>query len=67
MPIYTYRCEKCDELREAIRKADDRDDEYRCPGCGAVCKRKFTAVRFHRGSGWASRVDTPMPQTEDRA
>jgi len=62
MPIYQYKCEECDEVRDVVRSMDHMDDEYTCPNCGGNCVRIQTVPgRFKRGSGWAARVDTPMP------
>lgn len=68
MPIYVYKCEKCQGEFELLRKIEKREEPANCPVkyCGGEGKPQATAVRFQRSPAWASRVDTPMPQTEDR-
>lgn len=34
MPVYSYRCRKCDEQFEASRRRFGGDKEVTCPGCG---------------------------------
>jgi len=35
MPIYEYRCRKCESTFEAIRPMGDDGEDLRCPECGA--------------------------------
>ncbi len=42
MPIYTYECEKCNEVFEEMRPISKADDKAYCPLCGGSdTKRKF--------------------------
>ena len=34
MPIYAYKCKKCGEKFEAMRRMQDRDEDVSCPACG---------------------------------
>jgi putative FmdB family regulatory protein len=34
MPLYTYRCQRCDITLEQYRKIEDRLRDFRCPQCG---------------------------------
>ncbi len=33
MPLYEYRCEKCGERFEKLRRMQDADREVECPHC----------------------------------
>ena len=37
MPIYEYKCEKCENRFEMRRSITDRDEDLECPKCG--CKQ----------------------------
>lgn len=43
MPLYHYRCEKCDTEVELFRLVFDTD-EVRCDRCGTVLKKMPSAV-----------------------
>ncbi|RME83861.1 MAG: zinc ribbon domain-containing protein [Planctomycetota bacterium] len=34
MPIYEYRCPKCNQLFEALQKMDAKEEDTSCPHCG---------------------------------
>ena len=52
MPLYEYRCSKCDKTFEVIRKFSDAPIEEH-EGCGGKVERLITAPSFHlKGSGW---------------
>jgi putative FmdB family regulatory protein len=34
MPIYEYRCRKCEKIFEKIQKVDEGGDSLKCPYCG---------------------------------
>ncbi len=53
MPIYAYRCERCDHAKDVIQKLSDVPLVV-CPACGADAFRKqLTAPAFQlKGSGW---------------
>lgn len=56
MPIYVYKCEKCEHVQEVIQKMSDPplthcDQE----GCDGEVKKQLTTASPHfKGSGWAS-------------
>ncbi|TET74512.1 MAG: zinc ribbon domain-containing protein [Dehalococcoidia bacterium] len=49
MPVYEYECTKCGQRFELRRGMADRDDEIRCPRCGAESPRRVFSV-FATGS-----------------
>ena len=52
MPIYEYRCKKCDRQFEMIRPMGDTGRGLACPGCGARGPEKLPAAfAAHGGSG----------------
>lgn len=52
MPIYAYRCLKCESEPEYIQKMSD-DPLTVCEACGGELVRKVTAASFHlKGGGW---------------
>ena len=52
MPIYEFRCDRCDTLFEQILPIDDRGKK-RCPECGKPAGRVISRSSFQlRGSGW---------------
>ena len=38
MPLYEYRCEKCNEEFEVLRRIND-EEEVRCPKCDEPAKK----------------------------
>lgn len=56
MPIYEYRCEKCDETFEVMQKMSDPTPDP-CPKCGAPksLERLISRSSFRlKGGGWYS-------------
>ena len=56
MPIYEYRCKKCDHEYEQRRSIADMDKRRACPGCRSrAVERKlntsFAVVGVSRGGG----------------
>lgn len=54
MPIYEYKCRKCQEKFEAFRGIFSRDDKIKCPVCGEknpqrVISRASTQDSLTRG------------------
>jgi len=77
MPLYEYRCERCDRHNEVIQKFSDRPLET-CQHCGGKLERLLSApaIQF-KGSGWyitdyarkngangASKKDESSPKAE---
>ena len=53
MPIYAYRCERCDHELDALQKISDAPLTD-CPACGEpALKKQITAAAFRlKGGGW---------------
>jgi putative FmdB family regulatory protein len=52
MPIYEYRCLKCEKEQEFIQKFSD-DPITTCPECGGELEKLISANSFVlKGSGW---------------
>ena len=52
MPIYEFRCLKCQELFEFLAVRSDDTMETRCPHCGAEdFERVMSSSNFALGSG----------------
>lgn len=52
MPLYEYRCRKCDALFERLEKASEPTNRA-CPKCGGVARRLIGAPALQfKGSGW---------------
>lgn len=41
--IFCYRCDGCDAIREEEHRAGRAPATIRCPACGRVCTRAFSA------------------------
>ena len=46
MPIYEYKCEKCEEVVEVLQKADD-EPQTECAKCGGKLNKNVTNSTFH--------------------
>ena len=56
MPIYEYKCVKCDTKQKLIKSAEDRDNDLpQCKTCNSNIKRVYSniGVTFN-GSGFYS-------------
>lgn len=52
MPVYEYRCEKCNQITEALRKMSDSDAPMVCEHCGSDhTKRAHSLVAASGGKG----------------
>ena len=52
MPLYEYKCRKCNEVFEVLQKFSDASLKVH-PGCGGKVDRQMTAPSFQfKGSGW---------------
>ncbi len=52
MPLYEYKCQKCDAVFEVLQKFSDAPLKVHA-GCGGEVDRQMTAPTFHfKGSGW---------------
>jgi putative FmdB family regulatory protein len=52
MPIYEYRCKKCNDQIEVFQKSSDKPPT-KCRKCGGRMEKQFsrTSVQF-KGEGW---------------
>ncbi len=41
MPIYEYRCQKCEKVFEKYQKLDESGDSLKCPYCGEAKPEKI--------------------------
>ena len=53
MPIYEFRCKKCGETFEALRRVGDTGRDLACPSCGTRAPEKIFSV-FAAGAGGGS-------------
>ena len=54
MPLYSYYCEKCNEIYENLRTVKQRDIKLVCPKCNERCDRILDMSSFQlKGGGWA--------------
>jgi len=52
MPIYEYKCEKCQKQFEKIQKVDDPQCK-KCPDCGGPLHKLISSSTFQfKGSGF---------------
>ena len=52
MPIYEYRCDKCQRIIEVMQKFSDKP-LTRCPSCAGRVSRIISNCNFQlKGSGW---------------
>jgi putative FmdB family regulatory protein len=52
MPLYEYKCQKCNTVFEVLQKFSDTPLKVHA-GCGGAVKRQMTAPTFQfKGSGW---------------
>jgi putative FmdB family regulatory protein len=42
MPLYEYKCEKCEELFFELRSSSEREEPIACPDCGGEGKIVFS-------------------------
>ncbi len=53
MPIFDYKCTKCEKVQEVIQKFVDPDPNRKCPDCGAPMEKQIGASSFQlKGTGW---------------
>lgn len=52
MPIYEYKCLKCNNEFEAVQKFSD-SPVNKCPSCGGAVRKLISRSSFHlKGTGW---------------
>ncbi|MBN2547351.1 MAG: zinc ribbon domain-containing protein [Spirochaetes bacterium] len=51
MPIYEYRCKKCNYSFELLRSINSSNDDLKCPECGASDPdRLISSASFKKSS-----------------
>jgi len=66
MPVYDYKCRKCDKVFEVEHKIGDMPMKF-CPGCGGELKRVYNPVGVvFKGSGFHS-TDYKKSAAKDKA
>jgi putative FmdB family regulatory protein len=51
MPIYEYKCRKCDGKFEMLRGMFDSDEDIKCPECGEKHPERVFSVFGSKSSG----------------
>lgn len=51
MPIYEYKCKKCDSKFEMLRGMFDSDEDIKCPECGEEYPERVFSVFGSKSSG----------------
>lgn len=69
MPIYEYRCDKCEETTEVLQKVGE-DAPGECPHCGAkkALKKAVSNSAFHlKGGGWYKDLYSSTKPSDDKS
>jgi putative FmdB family regulatory protein len=59
MPIYEYRCRKCEKVFEVIQKMDEGGAALKCPSCGQKGPEKVMSCCFSSSKGSESASPAP--------
>ena len=51
MPLYEYRCDRCGEVFEKLRRMSDADDQTECPRCESAGARRILSSFATGGCG----------------
>jgi putative FmdB family regulatory protein len=51
MPIYEYKCQKCNEQFEAYKPISASDETVKCPKCGADNPKRQISVFVPKNGG----------------
>lgn len=55
MPIYSFKCIKCEHVEDMLRKVNESDRPITCPQCNGTMRKTFdqTNTGFTlKGPGW---------------
>lgn len=44
MPIYEYKCKKCNNVFETFREIDSDDKQVKCPMCGQKHSKRIISI-----------------------
>lgn len=50
MPFYEYECEKCGQVFDELRKAEERTDPAVCPRCGGEGRVRVSGFSHSSGA-----------------
>ena len=64
MPIYEYKCRKCERLTSAFVRNLDNEVPPACRHCGGKTARALSRFAYHK-SGQQVRQELGMPRTAD--
>lgn len=54
MPMYEYRCKKCEHKFEKLLRHSEREEPQACPKCEGDTRRLVSRSSFSlKGGGWA--------------
>lgn len=53
MPVFDFKCSKCECVFDEILSIDGRDGPVQCPDCGAPAKRLINSPAFVCGDSYA--------------
>lgn len=51
MPIYEYKCPRCEEIMETLRRISERDQPMQCAACGSNALRVLSSANVLSGVG----------------
>ena len=67
MPIYEFKCSKCESFFEVIVRGSDDQDSVKCPDCSsAEFERVISKTNFSMGSSGGSGGRQTGVQTQER-
>ena len=68
MPLYNFKCKKCDHEEEFLVKLDLRDQPTACSKCGAKkLERLIGATSFQlKGGGWYKDLYSSVPKKANK-
>ncbi len=61
MPIYEYRCKKCNDIFSALQKVGAAEKDTRCPKCGSNDVKKLLSA-FSCSSSEGGLFSPSVPQ-----
>ncbi len=65
MPIYEYRCKKCEQRFELVRRLADRDKRPKCGNCGSRATRRILLQPFATVSNASTDIGMGEGDPED--
>ena len=63
MPLYEYKCEKCEDVFFELRRVSEREDPITCPGCGGEGKIMFSTFAQGGQADSCSQGECPSGST----